>query len=837
MAPSGGATSTPNRQNRDTAYTEINPGPYIAIVKDNVDESKMGGLKVLIPSLAGRDFGFTGNLIDVSYLMPFYGSKSTNALAGTSRSDTDDYQDASHSYGMWMVPPDIDTKVLVIFVEGKISQGYWFGCVQEPYTNHMIPGIAASADTIPPIGGADNTTTGSKMDIYGSDVLPAGELNRELFSLTGAAGVDKIGKPIHPFAETLRQEGLSQDNVRGTTTSSARRESPSAVFGISTPGRVDTTKPTAKLGPIDALKDVSVVRNTGHTFAMDDGDNKGDNQLIRLRSASGHQILLHDTKGVVYLANGSGNVWMEFSANGAIDIYAGGGVNIRSRGDMNFHSDTNINMFARKQIKLSSVGKLVIDGGAVQTYADYDVQSQSRYGSITNKAPEGNIVSYAGLMQLHMATGQTHLTGSQVHFNSIPTSPNIVATYERTTVQDTAGTGTLREAIPDVNPANKYTSGPLVVAQNTNISMSGMRVPTHEPYPFHFDKVVTFVGTDPSALSNTPGTPEFIAQRNRTSDNPVVRIGQFQADLQYRLQKDGVGQIPTAVNKLAGGQSITDVQKIQQAANTFAQDYSKTYNLKDAGPFNISPVAEGVSSTIQQTVSSLTGSNVNLLKNQVFVNQGGVLYSAGNLNQGITSSIQSASGALGTVTSITTTAGNVLNTYNAVKDKIVGQPQNFPYGYDSPLSQNTGGISTIGNTTDNTSVSTFISTGGPFGGGNIFGSTPGGGNVFSAGGVTGLPTIPGLPGISIPGLGQVNQVLGLYNQATNTYNVVNKVYKNVFGSDITSITNISSLTDSVGNELASITSSIGDALTPSALGDLAGFTSDAGIIADIGFSI
>jgi hypothetical protein len=66
---------------------------------------------------------------------------------------------------------------------------------------------------------------------------------------------------------------------------------------------------------------------------------------------------------------------------------------------------------------------------------------------------------------------------------------------------------------------------------------------------------------------------------------------------------------------------------------------------------------------------------------------------------------------------------------------------------------------------------------------------------------------------------------------------VNKVYKNVFGSDITSITNISSLTDSVGNELASITSSIGDALTPSALGDLAGFTSDAEIIADIGFSI
>jgi hypothetical protein len=200
-----------------------------------------------------------------------------------------------------------------------------------------------------------------------------------------------------------------------------------------------------------------------------------------------------------------------------------------------------------------------------------------------------------------------------------------------------------------VNPANKYTYGPLKVDQNANISMSGMRVPTHEPYPFHFDKVVTFVGTDPSKFSDTPGTPEFIAQRNRNSDNPVVRIGQFQADLQYKLQKDGVGQVPTAVNKVAGAinQSTGNIQKIQQAANEFATNYSKTFNLKDLGPFNISPIAEGVSSTIQQTVNSLTGANVNLLSKQVFVDQGGILYSAGNLNQGISSAVNTVSGALG----------------------------------------------------------------------------------------------------------------------------------------------------------------------------------------------
>jgi hypothetical protein len=743
----------------------------------------MGRLAVNIPSMTKTYQPSTGQLTTCEYLSPYYGSKTTRYVEGK---DPYDYKGSQHSYGMWMVPPDIDSKVLVIFVEGDPSQAFWIGCIQDPLVNHMIPGIAATNKTGMPSTSGDSD---SKQSMYGTDILPAGEINRNTLESIGERSADTtLKRPIHPFAETLRQEGLVQDNVRGTTTSSARRETPSNVFGISTPGRRDSSSAEKIVGVRDSQNKEILDRLTGHTFVMDDGDNNGDNQLIRLRSASGHQLLFHDTKGVVYLANGSGNVWMEFSANGSIDIYAGGGVNIRSRGDMNFHSDTNINMFARKQIKLSSVGKLVIDGGAVQTYADYDIQSQARYGSITTKAPEGSIVSYAKETQIHMATGQTHITGSQVHFNSIPTSPTIVATYERTTVQDPAGTGTLREAIPDVNPANKYTYGPLKVDQNANISMSGMRVPTHEPYPFHFDKVVTFVGTDPSKFSDTPGTPEFIAQRNRNSDNPVVRIGQFQADLQYKLQKDGVGQVPTAVNKVAGAtnQSTGDIQKIQQAANEFATNYSKTFNLKDSGPFNISPIAEGVSSTIQQTVNSLTGANVNLLSKQVFVNQGGILYSAGNLNQGISSAVNTVSGALGTVKNVTNTAKNILNVFS----------NQTPVGIDD-----LGQVGIANN---------FISTDGPFGGGNIFGnifgSTPGGGNIFSPGGVTGLPTIPG---ISIPGLGQANQIVGLYNQTIGTFNVVNNVYKNVFGSEITSVTEISSLVNGVGTEIASIGKSIG----------------------------
>ena len=84
-----------------------------------------------------------------------------------------DYQDTMKTYGMWMVPPDLETKVLVIFAEGKMEQAYWIGCVQEPYTNHMTPGIASSTNTndLGDSGfeGADAGEVESKKTKYGSE--------------------------------------------------------------------------------------------------------------------------------------------------------------------------------------------------------------------------------------------------------------------------------------------------------------------------------------------------------------------------------------------------------------------------------------------------------------------------------------------------------------------------------------------------------------------------------------------------------------------------------------------------------------------------------------------
>ena len=600
----GGHISTASSPKDEESYSNIGPGPYVAIVKDNVDALKMGRLRVVIPSVSGFVNVPESSLITVDYLAPFYGAKSPYTIDETKT----DFESSQHSYGMWFVPPDIDTRVLVIFAEGEIKQGYWIGCIQEPYINHMVPGIASSIDTFSP--GSTGDFDSNKQQLYGTDNLPAGEVNRALFAQAElVSGTDRLKKPIHPFTETLRQQGLIQDTVRGTTTSSARRESPSQVFGISTPGRIKPGTKKDRIGPDDAKKNVETTRNAGHTFVLDDGDVNGDNQLVRLRSASGHQILLNDSAGVVYIANGSGDAWMEFTSAGSIDIYSGvGGVNIRSAGDMNFHSDAGINMFAKKDIKISSESDIMIDTskGSIQQYAYKDIQSQTVSGLISSKAISGKIVSYAATGQSHHTNGRHDLTGSQVHFNSILINPNIVSTYE----------STVRRYVPDVDPKNKDYQLLKVNPQGNITTVT--RMPTHEPFKNqHYDlenKIVQ--GGPPSANANVPGTAEYIAKLNRESPTKSIRDAQYQADLMYEIKSQGA----------------TTPEKIRSIADAFSKKYNTAYKIP-AG-IGIDPVSTAVKDIVNQTVENIINPNRTI----------------GNLSQNI----------VGTATQITDTYKNVV---------------------------------------------------------------------------------------------------------------------------------------------------------------------------------
>ena len=343
----------PNAKADGSSGFTIDPGPYEAIIMAHVQGSRMGQLQVWVPDWGG-DYD-PANPVIVSYASPFYG-----VTYGTNdQSTTPGAFSSGQSYGMWMVPPDLGTTVLVTFVAGDKSRGYWFGCVYNSPSHHMVPGMARH------IGGESKAVPDSAFSTINSSIgtnsyMPVVEYDTIANSAFSTDGLTSTQRFIHPYQASIYiKQGLDRDPIRGAITSSSMREAPSNVYGISTPGRPAGTKSQTSL-PGAQGQEAVVGRLGGHQFVMDDGARgatdtsvaDGTDQLIRLRSAGGHQILMNDTENVLYIASSSGMHWMEFSNNGTINMYAKGGINMRSEGVLNLQGDEAI-LINRKSISIN----------------------------------------------------------------------------------------------------------------------------------------------------------------------------------------------------------------------------------------------------------------------------------------------------------------------------------------------------------------------------------------------------------------------------------------------------------------------------------------------------
>ena len=356
--------------------------PCIAKVISHLDSTYMGSLEVQLIRPGSGNEPTSSQTQQVRYMSPFWGSTSIDFVTGQS-----DYDNTQKSYGMWMVPPDVGSQVIVIFINGDPARGYWIGCVPDDNMNFMVPGLAATENTI-------ETTTKDSAGRIGR--APVAEYNKLLNNQAGDS--TRFKKPIHPLYQVLKDQGLIMDDIRGITSSSSRREVPSMVFGFSTPGPFDK-RPNAKTGSVgkadSVATNVPVSHLGGSTFVMDDGDDKfvrktpassgppvyaaveqgetGDvtiphNELVRIRTRTGHQILLHNSEDLIYIGNSKGTTWIEMTSNGKLDIYANDSVSVHTENDLNFTADRDINLTAGNNINLHAGSNLVASSGQKTTF-------------------------------------------------------------------------------------------------------------------------------------------------------------------------------------------------------------------------------------------------------------------------------------------------------------------------------------------------------------------------------------------------------------------------------------------------------------------------------------
>ena len=439
-------------------------GIYSGVVKNNVDPLRLGRLRVWFPDRGG-DEDDPMNWRWVAYASPFYGSTQQGE-----RNTQNSFKQTENTYGMWFVPPDIGNVVLCCFVNGDPGRGYWFAATTTTNLSHgMVPAMGRFTDVID----KDNVFSPlvkASLNREEPSYLPLAEFNENSEqNMSGSFLTNKF--PIHePQAEILINQGLDTDRVRGAISSSSMRDAPSKVFGISTPGSSDTG------GDVTPK-----TRTGGHTFVMDDGDNSGTDQLIRLRTSGGHQILMNDSEQVLYISNSAGTAWIEFGNSGALHMYSMQGFNVRTQGTMNLHSDASVNIQG-STVNIRSLGSMSLQSSTMKLRASSDL---TMYSASVGLGSSGSLRVTAGGELGVSAGAELKLVGNYIRLNDGAV----------TAVEDPGAMST--NSLADTNRNSAGLWGSVDGATDSIVTVA----PSHEPWPRNTAKVTAADATN-SAVQN-----------------------------------------------------------------------------------------------------------------------------------------------------------------------------------------------------------------------------------------------------------------------------------------------------------------------------------------------
>jgi len=497
----------------------LTTGIYVARVISHLDPSFMGSIEVNLLKDQANTAGEDSQTFIVKYASPFFGYTPFEFMGKNdgAKSTIDGFSDTQKSYGMWFVPPDVGVNVLVLFVNGDPASGYWFACVPGVNINHMVPAIA---------GSTVNSLDAEDKKRYGNTALPlpVAEINKRINGDKKEIDPEKYPRVVHPIADRFLEQGLLEDDVRGFNTSSPRREAPSMVFGISTPGPLDrrTSAKKQKIGKSDSQATVPVSRLGGTQLVMDDGNDryhreksaaegpvkyvdlldpanqkKGNvgsatipaSEYFRVRTRTGHQILMHNSEDLIYIANARGTAWVELTSNGKIDIYAEDSISIHTQQDLNIRADRDINLEAGRNINMrTETGKwhteiatdlefLVNADAKLTVGANLDILVGAKAKISANNDLD---ISSSAETKLSSISNVNILSGAEVKINGTNINLNGPNNAATAAVADYVKPYDLRD-----NPATSSGAGWDKRYQAGIVQSFMKRIPMHEPWVLH----------------------------------------------------------------------------------------------------------------------------------------------------------------------------------------------------------------------------------------------------------------------------------------------------------------------------------------------------------------
>lgn len=450
-------------QFQQTQLSQSNPA-YIqeAIVKDNRDPKKMGRLKVWIVNSSSPEDNKSG-WVTCDYATPFGGRTQGNAFANK-------FEDYPMSYGFWGVPPDINVRVFVFFVNGKMDKAYWFGCAYDYGMTNNVPApktkmpLGATIDTPLPITDYDRNTTSAPTD---------------------------TAYPNVPLIDGLRKQRMLYDYDMSVADRSASRQAPYMVYGLNSPrgnhividdGFIDGED---KAGTWDD-GNLDEYQNTEQGSPAKDttlGDRKYEG--IMLRTRSGATLMISESKGNIFLINRDGTARIELDPDGNVTLLADRDVAIRGKRNVNVlaEGDYNVDVMGNYNLRvrgnynqeLSSLN--ISNSGAIswQASSSFNLQASSFSSNISGSLVlKGSSISLESGSAIAMSGGGTSMSvgGGAMQING-----SLKATGDVTSSNVSLNNHTHPHGDPIVGApiaGSGSTSAPAAIQSAASVSVSSM---------------------------------------------------------------------------------------------------------------------------------------------------------------------------------------------------------------------------------------------------------------------------------------------------------------------------------------------------------------------------
>ena len=313
---------------------------------------------------------------------------------------------------LFNVPDKTGITLLVFFADsGSSTEGFWF---------------ATSTDVVDIVsGGASGKAKPEEGSAIGTGVF-ADIQTMKVHKTQDEVELDDATISNSATNKTVADQGTYSDSLRGTTTTTPRRD--------------------AAYSRTQHSKVMGIKSSGGSSFSIDDGSVGDDGTIhpeqIRITTSSGAGVILDGGNDFIYVVNSSGSGWVEIGASGEVMVYAEGSLNMRTEKDFNVRADKNINLEAKENINIKSIE------GNTKVNSDKEIHLRSK----------GNtMLQTEATLNVNVGVNGFVTTGGKLHLNG-PTAPEseLILVTEHPDMQDLACT----------------------IVKDTIVS----EMPTHEPF-------------------------------------------------------------------------------------------------------------------------------------------------------------------------------------------------------------------------------------------------------------------------------------------------------------------------------------------------------------------